>query len=212
MRAAASKSASKAKPAAKGKAKAPPPPDEDEDDAMDEDVVERTDPVAADAEDEDDDMELVPTKKAVNKAHAMKQSKTKAAAEDTDIALAPVAAEADESLRGAEEDDESLRGAEEDQESAPVMFAPAAASGVDELAEINGVKPNVSMADGDEREVGSMTRCDNSSCARRRMLSLRAVTLSTRSSGRGTTTTGTSIPPHTCVLLYYSRQHMPGTP
>jgi hypothetical protein len=178
---------------------------------MDEDVAARMDAVAEDVEDEDDDMDLVPTKKAVNKAHAMKQAKTKAAAEDADIALAPVAAEDDESLRGAELDDESLRGAE-DQESAPVTFVPAAASGVDELAEINGVKPKVSMADGDEREVGSMTRYDISSCARRMILSKRAATRSTRSSGRGTTTTGTSIPPHICVLLYHSFQHMPGTP
>jgi hypothetical protein len=43
------------------------------------------------------------------------------------------------------------------------------------------------------------------------MLSKRAATRSTRSSGRGTTTIGTSIPPHICVLLYSSRQHMPGT-
>jgi hypothetical protein len=28
----------------------------------------------------------------------------------------------------------------------------------DELAEINGVKPKVVLADGEEREVGSMTR------------------------------------------------------
>lgn len=30
--------------------------------------------------------------------------------------------------------------------------------GDDELMEINGVKPNVFMEDGDEREVGSLTR------------------------------------------------------
>jgi hypothetical protein len=29
---------------------------------------------------------------------------------------------------------------------------------VDELAEIDGIKPNVLLADGDEREVSSMTR------------------------------------------------------
>ena len=28
----------------------------------------------------------------------------------------------------------------------------------DELAEINGIKPNVLLADGEEREVSSMTR------------------------------------------------------
>jgi hypothetical protein len=31
----------------------------------------------------------------------------------------------------------------------------------DELAEINGIKPKVAMADGDEREVSSMSRCVN---------------------------------------------------
>jgi hypothetical protein len=35
----------------------------------------------------------------------------------------------------------------------------------DELAEINGVKPKVAMADGEEREVSSMTRHVNRSAS-----------------------------------------------
>jgi len=40
-----------------------------------------------------------------------------------------------------------------------IQSSPYAHMAQDELFEINGVKPKVFLADGDEQEVGSMTRC-----------------------------------------------------